>query len=281
MGVPARSASGEDFHAFIRSDSPLIGTSRHAARRSSPASAGSLTSPDRTPPFSLFADTQLHSAPAPHAVPNRAVVRFVKDSPTNTLCSGFLYGPDIVATAAHCIYQNDRFFDDLTAIISDGQTVLTSRIKRQFTVVGYRQLSETDPLRERYDYAAVQLTAKVGNTVGCFGIGWSDASLTARPVRHAGFPTSTVVQRESHGTVRHDASGVLFYDAETRAGMSGGPVFSISTHAGGGRALAINTHRRHDDMPADETESAFHSWFHGVRISRRVFENLMAWKEMA
>lgn len=72
------------------------------------------------------------------------------------------------------------------------------------------------------------------------------------------------------GRVTAESSGLLFYDADTKPGASGGPVLGLGSCAP--CVLAIHAKSKHGG-------SGSHGrWNHGPVVSRKVFANLRAWR---
>lgn len=94
-------------------------------------------------------------------------------------CTGWLYGPDIVATAGHCVHTGGSSGTWRTNVkIWPGYngtdaTFGSCRSIRLYSVTGW-----TNKRDERFDYGSIKLNCAIGNTTGWFGYWWQDDDLT-------------------------------------------------------------------------------------------------------
>jgi glutamyl endopeptidase len=176
--------------------------------------------------------------------PNQAVV--VLTSLGAPYCTGWLYGPDVVATAAHCIYDfaAGTWFPGIEAAPARNGALTpfgSCRAKKiwvepSWITTGARHL----------DYAAIKLDCFVGRATGWFGL-WSPPSLVHQSALVAGYPTDKDPgqQWQSAGTVLTQSGTVVRFDNDTAAGMGGAPVFQVrppgDTACAGACAFAIHT----------------------------------------
>ena len=223
------------------------------------------------------------------AFPYRAMVSVV--SLNSEHCTGWLYGPRIVATAGHCVHSGSalgrwRPLDSFRIVPAHfgprGQTASapfgTCRAVRLFSTAGW-----TEDEDEEYDYGAIELDCEVGKTTGWLGLGWTRDDLLSVPMTMVGYRAMARADRckglggdfllacQGPGQIRDTAERQLFYDADTSPETSGGPVLDADLFAP--RVLGIHGQHQHPRAgPAHE------KWNHGVRITRQVFENLRAWR---
>lgn len=227
------------------------------------------------------------------ALPGSAVV-FIKGQ---LECTGWFYGPDIIATAGHCVNfggnakgTSGTWLDvgslwvaagagpnsDGTQVVPTGESC---HVERLYSTRGWVEASI-----ERYDFGAIRVTRDCPLTRhgGWLGIGWTTASMTNTTIRvlgvrktdlddhpctnlGAGAPAYLRCQWSSQ--VVSDVDGLLTYDVDTVNGTSGGPVVSTTC-----LSCVIGIHGWAPDG----------SIRHGaVLISKPVFETLVAWKNQA
>jgi glutamyl endopeptidase len=210
------------------------------------------------------------------AFPYRAVVYI-----TSSLgaCSGWLFGPDVVATAGHCVnYGASTYWAEQVRVYParDGTAPPpygSCGAKRLYSVAGW-----VHEHSEAYDYGAIKLDCRVGEKAGWFGFGWQKTPLADQRSVTAGYPFDKGCPRKaceqwvSEGRVKEARRAILYYDNSTREQMSGSPVF-VTSGPDSPRAIAIHTNGRHADRPAPHS-----TWSHGTLITRAVFQNLLAWK---
>jgi glutamyl endopeptidase len=195
-------------------------------------------------------------------------------------CTGWFYGPNVVATAGHCVHSggsggtwrtNVRVYPGYNA----GSAPYGSYpAKWLASVAGWTQNAD-----ERYDYGVVKLSTNVGNTVGWFGFWWQSGSLRGLPAVIAGYPgDKSPTQSQWIGTdqVRVMQERQVFYKNDTFGGQSGSAVWhdrpaGSSFCANGPCAYAIHAYGLHGSAPHSDHN-------HGTRIVQAVFDNLVAWR---
>lgn len=184
-------------------------------------------------------------------------------------CTGFLIGPDTVATAGHCVFSKEYKVWATNVVVTPGRNAGTA----PFGTCGAKLLHSvkgwTQNLDSGYDYGAIKLNCKIGNTVGWFGYRSTPAipvSLTGTGVSIAGYPGD-----KAYGTMWKHSGSILgginkvYYPIDTYKGQSGAPVYQENYEKKGPYAVAIHTN-------SGSTLNA------GTRIRPAVFDNLKAWK---
>lgn len=216
----------------------------------------------------------LTPVPDPSDFPHRALV--VVSSPL-AVCTGWMYGDRIVATAGHCLHsggKNGIWAPDVTVTPArNGGTrpFGSEKARRLYSVKGW-----TEEQQEGSDYGAVLLGCDMGAQTGTFGYGWTSTPRTGTAVVHAGYPGRvSYQQQQSPGVIYQEIANQVFYDADSWMGMSGGPVFSTAPCVN--CVVGIHTDLKH---PEGEGQPPFTELNHGVAITRTVFQNLEAWKNL-
>jgi glutamyl endopeptidase len=226
------------------------------------------------------------------AFPSRAVVRIMSNRGS---CTGWLFGPDIVATAGHCVNAGGQpgqaaAWADLDSMwiathVVDGDTGIVPagepfRARRLYASQGW-----IDAAADDQDFGAIRLVdSRLGERLGWLGITSSTVVRPGTPIRLTGFMKADLDNpyanlpaehaayakciRRSHVTGTRD--GRLLFDADTHPGDSGSPVASAGCD---GCALAILTGRSPEHAAANSLARQ------AALISRSSFETLMAWRE--
>lgn len=212
--------------------------------------------------------------------PARAVVQITLDGGAH--CTGWLYGPDVVATAGHCVHSGGP-----TGSWYTGRLVVWPGRDGGFAPYGFctaRQLFSvmgwTVNRDEAYDYGAIKLNCTVGYTVGWFGYWWQAASLGGTSTLVNGYPGDKPFGTQWRGdyvarVVAVSETNQIFYSNDTVGGMSGSPVYQYrsvgSAFCVGYCSMAIHAYGFHDGYPHG-------TYNHGTRITEARFNNLVAWR---
>jgi glutamyl endopeptidase len=200
--------------------------------------------------------------------PARAVVLITFD---DGRCSGFMIGPDTVATAGHCLHWGGAWRTGVTVWPghNGGSAPFGKCTARAlYSVTGWT--NNSDP---NQDYGAIKLDCAIGNTTGWFG--FRTGAVHNRPSIITGYPADKPLEMwQSADKVRGATTHQLFYASDTVGGMSGSPVWEDWWRADlslGAYAMGI-----HGYGPSGTGLRGTYNY--GTRISPAVFRNLMAWK---
>lgn len=186
----------------------------------------------------------------------------------NASCTGWFIGPDTVATAGHCVHSGGsggNWYDVNTYGVYPGfdrdqAPFGFCRARTLHSVTGWTQSGNS-----QFDYGAIKLDCTVGNVVGWFGFFWTSASLNGQHIVVSGYPGDK--EREqwwSTDRVRQTYARQLSYRNDTFGGQSGAPVWQDNPPGRDGPyALAIHTYGGATNL--------------GTRITKAVFNNLLAW----
>jgi glutamyl endopeptidase len=209
------------------------------------------------------------------AYPNRAIVflevNFPKGSGT---CSGWYYGPRIVATAGHCVY-NGTYGGWATSIyVYPGRNGSYTpygytTAHRLFSVTGWTLSNNPN-----YDYGAIQTDAAKGNTVGWFGYFWQSSNYFPGTYNVRGYPGDKTYGTlwTMAGTVKAVTTRRLWYSIDTAGGQSGSPFY---TKPSGVCCYGAGIHTY--GIPL----SPYTSYNSATRITQGAFNNMKAWKAWA
>jgi glutamyl endopeptidase len=207
--------------------------------------------------------------------PARAVVLITF---TGGRCTGWMYAPNMVATAGHCVHTggpngswraNVRVYPGYNGNVAPYGSCTARWLA---SVTGW-----TNSSNEQYDYGVIRLNCTVGNVVGWFGYWWQVASLTGLPSIISGYPGDKPLEQWwSFDEIRVTEPRQVFYLNDTVGGMSGSPVWydrpaGSPFCANGPCVMAIHAYGLHGAAP-----HSTHN--HGTRIVQPVFNNLIAWR---
>ena len=187
-------------------------------------------------------------------------------------CTGYLYGPDDVATAGHCIDASTdtpliegRIYLQLDSA-SPGDPVEICTID-SYAVNG-RWLDDRD---RGWDYAALQIGCNAGESLGSFGtINNEDIDGDYEATGYPGTPPEGIygTQWTATGPFVNELSRILETNVDFTSGQSGGPVWTVDPEAGNA-AVGIISFEYED--PEDYANGAVH-------IGTGAFGDLMDWK---
>jgi len=158
--------------------------------------------------------------------PTRAIVYIQYNG--NHHCTGFMYAPNMVATAGHCVHtggSGGSWYDRRLMRVFAGKDGQRSpwgvcRVSRMHSVVGWTQNNNF-----RFDYAAMRLNCTIGNTVGWFGL-YEHASPTNQPAMIGGYPGDKPRdQWASTDKIREFSAEMIAYRMDTVGGHSGSPIW--------------------------------------------------------
>lgn len=179
-------------------------------------------------------------------------------------CSGWMIGPDTVATAGHCLHNGNWASNVQVYPGRNGSSLPYGSCSATtlYSVVGWTQNRNRD-----YDYGAIKLNCNVGNSTGWFGFGWKSASHNGEAEYIVGYPgdKSYGTMWRGNGTITISQSRRLYYNTDTFGGQSGSAVWNtvqcsvcaVAIHAYGVDGTGYNG---------------------GTRINEAVFNNLISWR---
>jgi glutamyl endopeptidase len=219
--------------------------------------------------------------PSPNPYPFRIVVHVETESQS---CSGWLIGSDTVITAGHCVHEEGKFTSVTKIVVASSITGESGMFMTPFPICGAKRLYSTagwtSTADEAFDYGAIKLNCKLGDLVGWLGAG-DQPSPAGKKGQIAAYDPNTMASTcNLIGSFRNLCVAVgkpmtisgpqLFYDTDVEGGGSGAPVV-VSTAP----TFAVAIH----GYGANHGVSPHNTFNHGVLITTRVFQNLLAWSK--
>ena len=177
------------------------------------------------------------------------------NQPSGAFCSGFLVGPDLVATAGHCI-EDSKCGETAFAFGFHMQNESTPTLKFPASEVYRCKKVVARELTSRQDYALVQLDRQVPNH--------RPLNLARRtpqanePLYVIGHPAGLPKKIAGGSNVRRLENGYFTANTDTYGGNSGSAVFSGQTH----EVLGILVRGENDFVNSNQNGKSCRRSFH-------------------
>lgn len=158
----------------------------------------------------------------------------------NYIGSGFMIGPNSVATSGHCVYNTswNGWAKEITVI-----PALKGTSQPYGSAVSYKLecggnwLNNND---NQDDWGIIRIKANLGNSTGWLGLRWQSASYNGETVRAVGYPGEDgTYMYYGDGKVNSSSKRTLSGNWDISGGQSGGPVQKYYSSTGY-TAIGIN-----------------------------------------
>jgi glutamyl endopeptidase len=194
---------------------------------------------------------------------------------TTKWCTGWMYAPNKVATAGHCVHQGKGGgwipSNEITAWPGrNGNSAPygSCGVRASHTVLGW-----SDKSLAASDYGALTLDCNIGYSAGWFGWWWQTASLDHVPATVAGYPSASGDQYKHDSIIGRSDDDQLFYRHDTSSGQGGAPIYQFradgSRYCVGWCTMGINAFEADPLFPYNV----------GVRITKQVGKMLNFWRD--
>jgi len=195
-------------------------------------------------------------------------------------CTGWLYAPNMVATAGHCVYDKtaviNGYFDTKgirvwPAVNGSTTNAQSCGVVKSFAPANWMAgQSRYVAGNEAFDYGAFKLDCSIGGSLLKYGLPPTVGDFT----RICGYPKNKATDTQwcSDDQVRAFDAYQVFYSNDTCGRMSGSPVMVWKNSEW--NVTAIHT------MPRDPTSNAYnhYNYNHGTRITSTVSADLTTWR---
>jgi glutamyl endopeptidase len=109
-------------------------------------------------------------------------------------CTGFMEGPDVLITAAHCVYDSSNNGWNTSLKYDPARNGETTPYESAYMTeisISQQWVTYHD---WNYDWAIIILDRNVGGTTGWYGKGWSSGSLNGYDISLTGYPLDKAVR---------------------------------------------------------------------------------------
>ncbi len=178
--------------------------------------------------------------------------------------SGYLVGPNVMLTAAHCVYNSEKDNEPRQFIVYPGYNNGSYKGYSSGWQAIYRSSIWLETHNKEYDWALVELKEDLGNKVGWYGTVnyYSNSSLKDVPVKSLGYPADFDLgkcQYYTMGKINNVYTRDFTTTVGNKGGMSGGPIIiNDSNNEKNEYAVGIVQGNK-ANSPLDQT--------HGVRLN--------------
>jgi glutamyl endopeptidase len=289
LTAPAHAApEAVDLNAPVASDGTKVSTPEVVAHGQSSFTGSGVTKAQEGlksgaklfGPESIYgSDNRIRINPTT-SFPARATVMITRNG--NAHCTGWMYGPDVVATAGHCLHSggsNGSWYTGLVAWPGRNGTSAPyggCTEKAAYSVVGWTQSGSS-----AYDYGVLKLNCTIGNNTGWFGYWYQSAGLRGLSTFVQGYPGEKPFGEQWRGdnvsrVVQESNSTNLWYNNDTTPGMSGAPVWQARPNGPycTGSACVMGVHAY--SIGGSSYPSS--SYNMATRITEARAANLQAWR---
>lgn len=196
--------------------------------------------------------------------------------------SGFMIGPSAVATAAHCVYD-DNYGGNATSVTiipaKNGSTYPygSTTSKKLVVSTSYKTTKSTDD-----DWAVVELNDALGNQTGWLGLKWQSSTYDDTYGYNTGYPSPDAMDGQANdrymflgtGNVKSSSTYTFKGDWDASAGNSGGPVFAYYSDLGY-TAIGILTSGSAGSTDGSSYPTAYST---ATRITQSIFNLFMTYR---
>jgi glutamyl endopeptidase len=194
--------------------------------------------------------------------PYRAVVwiRGVNPAGGSYTCSGFMFGPNAVGTAGHCLYDRGHHGWNHNLTIIPGANGSSqpyghcgaSKVTVQSLYINNGTTTE--------DYGAIKLSCTVGNTTGWFGFAYPANPFSGWHV--TGYPAEKAsgTMWTASGSITKQNTGETDYNIDMTGGESGGPVWNGSHQVTAINAYGVGTSYNAGPSLWSARQNDLHAW---------------------
>lgn len=164
---------------------------------------------------------------------NTVKLFIVAGNGNNYIGSGFMIGPNSVATAGHCVYNANTggWAKTVTVVPAlNGSNQPYGSASSYNLVCGGNWKNNND---NQDDWGVIRINANLGNSTGWLGLRWQSASYNGESVTAVGYPgEDDKYMYYGTGTVTSSSDRTLTGNWDLTGGQSGGPVHKYYSSTG-------------------------------------------------
>ena len=140
--------------------------------------------------------------------------------------TGFLEGPDVMATAGHNFWNSiNGWIEECRIYVRQNSATYGNSFYYPYEWTCATNYTEDDD--SNYDWCVVTLQNNLGSANGWFGKAWSKSNINGKNVTVSGYPGGSKqgYQYKDSGTTKISTTYQVYYDVDTEGGQSGSPVY--------------------------------------------------------
>lgn len=200
----------------------------------------SIDPPSDIQPYTIFNENWQEINPATGGQYRNTVYLDITTTNGSYRGTGFMIGPNTVATCGHCLYDTDygsnpwaQSIEVIPAMANDSYPYGSAYAKGLTVSGNWSQKGDA-----KYDWGIIRLRTNIGDNVGWLGLRWQSNSYNGTNVNVNGYPGQVggrdkYTMYRANGSVTSSYTKMLYStNINNIGGMSGGPMYIYSSQYG-------------------------------------------------